>query len=253
LYNATLEGGLWPTGTGLIQCASGRIKTYTSTTKPFATAPNPRSGSYAAKFETRDSDVNCGGTSSSRSQAESPRLMVNGGEYWLTESVYFPTDFPSLSSWFMFTELYSPVGGGQPAVGLYLGDGGTLISFNAAYDAATKNNHRVASFPVAKGQWHDVLIHIKVSTNPSIGFVELWHNGQNVTLAGGTIVNGVSRVVGQTMLSGHVTGGMGMFPNNYRGTGSTSTGMTVVYFDNVKIGTSRSAVDASFTQLMAMQ
>jgi hypothetical protein len=88
------------------------------------------------------------------------------------------------------------------------------------------------------------VVHIKISTNPSVGFVELWHNGANVALTGGVNTNGVSRLTWQTMLAAHADGGMGMFPNVYPSTDyTTSTGKTVVYFDRMRIGTTRAAVE----------
>jgi hypothetical protein len=258
LWNADAETGSWPSGTTIQQCASSRTKLFTASTKPYATAPNPRQGSWAAKLELWDSDKNCGGSSSTsiRTQVMSPMVMKNGAEYWVTESVYFPTDFPVVQDyWFMFTELYNPLGGGIPAVAFYVNKSGTVLRFAGDYDAATKGTRPLAEFPINKGRWHDFTLHIKVSTNPGVGFLELWHNGQNVQLKGATLVNSAWRVVGQTMLTNHATSGMGLFPNNYRSTSyTTSTGKTIVYFDRLRIGTTRNAVEgstASATPLLA--
>jgi hypothetical protein len=128
---------------------------------------------------------------------------------------------------------------------LYLGNGPTpKITFNAAYNAATKSNYRVAQLDRPKGQWIDLLIHIKISTSPSGGFVELWRDGVNVPLTGGVTTNGVSRLTCQTMLANHASGGMALMLNNYRPyVNKTTTGSTILYFDEAKVGTTRAAVD----------
>jgi hypothetical protein len=115
----------------------------------------------------------------------------------------------------------------------------------------------VASLTFSKGQWVDLLIHIKVSTNPSVGFIELYRDGVNVPLSGGVMTNGVSRLPCQTMLAAHAGGGMTMMLNDYRSAANTtSSGATMLYFDESKVGTSRAAVDpraSSTAQLLAMQ
>jgi hypothetical protein len=35
----------------------------------------------------------------------------------------------------------------------------------------------VASTDIAPNSWQDVVVHVKFSANPSVGFVELWHQG----------------------------------------------------------------------------
>jgi Polysaccharide lyase len=254
LWNADLESGRWPSGTSIVQCADGRVKIYTATTKPFANSPKPRVGTYAVKTETRDSDYRCGGTSSSRSQVASPRVLKNGGEYWIAYSTYFPNDFPSIDRYFfMFTELYY-TGCGEPAVALYLTNGSSAkISVNAGYNPATRSNHRVALLDRPLGQWIDLLFHVKISTT-SGGFIELWRNGVNVPLTGGVTRNGVSRLNAITMNDCDATGGSALILNNYRShDNTTSTGKTVLYFDGVKIGATRAAVDprASGSALLA--
>ena len=34
--------------------------------------------------------------------------------------------------------------------------------------------------PLQRGVWNDFVVHVKWSANPSVGFVELYHNGQQV-------------------------------------------------------------------------
>jgi len=66
----------------------------------------------------------------------------------------------------------------------------------------------------------------------------------NVNLAGSSLTNGVYRLRAQTMNSCDAIGGSRFILNNYRSTDyNTSTGKTVVYFDRMRIGTTRAAVE----------
>lgn len=245
LFNADFENGSWPDGTGIIQCGSGRITIFSASAKPYATAPNPRRGNRAVAFRTMSTDTYpCTPSANARSQAESPRIFANGGEYWEAWSLYVPSDFPTLTGWMMSREDYSAVGGGEPALGFYVGN--REIAFNADYDAVTMHNTKVASLPRPTGVWLDFLVHVRVSDDPGSGFVELWYssNGgpvQNVPLTGGITVGGVSRLVCQTMLASHVSGGGQFILNNYRDPAAAT--QTILYFDEAKVGTTRDAVE----------
>jgi hypothetical protein len=245
LYNADFEGGSWPTSTGIIQCVPGRITIFSASSKPYSSAPNPRLGNRAAAFRTMNTDTYpCTPSVNARSQAESPKVFANGGEYWEAWSVYIPTDFPTLSGWMMLREDYSALGGGEPALGFYINNGS--ITFNANYNAVTMHNTRVATLPMPKGVWLDFLLHVKVSDDPSDGFVELWYSSdggpvKNVVLTGGSSVGGVSRLVCQTMLAAHAAGGGQFIMNNYRDPAAAT--QTIIYFDEAKVGTTRAAVE----------
>jgi hypothetical protein len=178
--------------------------------------------------------------------------MKKGGEYWVTERVYFPADFPAVGDhWFMFTEFYNGMGGGVPPLAFYLLGSGTRISFGFGRKADGSGGGASWETPINKGHWHTFLWHVKAHDDPTQGWVEFWYaldNGtpQNINLSGSVQVNGVWRRACSTMLTLWASNGAGLFPNNYRSTEyTTSTGKTVVYFDKMRIGTTRDAVEVT--------
>lgn len=83
-------------------------------------------------------------------------------------------------------------------------------------------------------RWYDLVYRVKLSQDPSEGFVEVWLDGVQQTM-----YNGASRIYGQTIQR----------PRNYIKAGiyrsESSTGTTAVDHDNVIVGTSYDAVMAA--------
>jgi len=79
--------------------------------------------------------------------------------------------------------------------------------------------------------------HTRFSTDPAVGFVELWVDAQPITLA-----NGQTRYPCQTMLATH-TGGAQFFLNNYHAAGMAGFADETIYFDEAKVGTTRQSVE----------
>ncbi len=146
---------------------------------------NPvHSGKYAAKFTVSDDDTksNC-----PKSPTDDPRAQLlaykfsEGDEFYFSMSTYFPSDFPFISEWFGIAQIYGPPYGGTPTIGI--GINGDKLQYHVHYD----NKHFTLwkSHPIAKGKsWETIILHIKLSTDRNVGFVELWHNGNKQKLDG---------------------------------------------------------------------
>ncbi len=89
--------------------------------------------------------------------------------------------------------------------------------------------------PTQRGQWQDVVAHVKFSKSSSVGFVELWVNGQPVTLS-----NGSTRQYMNT-INQDASGCGGWLPTLYDGS-KGYWGWLTLYYDEAKVGTSYAAV-----------
>jgi len=243
LYNADFENGAWPSGTTFEQCASGRIKVYSSTTKPPG-APAPRRGTHAVAFTVLDTDVDpCTPTGNPRASAYKQGLLKPGQEVWEAWSLFVPSGFPSVPYFMMFQEDYGYPFHSTPPNGFYLQnfDGtGNRFFVTGDYDPVAKTAVRVWDAPVAYGVWHDWLVHRKLALDTS-GFLEVWLDGQAVTFD-----NNSTHLGGQhTMLAGATSANFGVI--HYRKAGmfpvaNYPNGLTL-YFDEVRAGTTRDVVE----------
>jgi hypothetical protein len=53
-----------------------------------------------------------------------------------------------------------------------------------AYYAPGEIRHQLWSTPLVAGVWYTFVLGIKVSTDPTVGYIEFWYNGQQQPLAG---------------------------------------------------------------------
>ena len=200
-----------------------------------------RSGTYAAKFTVADSDTNAKcpdvPTASPRAQLVSRDLFVEGDEYYIAFSTFFPADFPTPTDWFQVAEIYGPPFGGSPSMGFDL-DGNRLVFERDPthnYDRPWK-----ASSDIAKGAaWEDIVAHVKFSTDPTVGFIEIWYNGVKQTFT-----NGKQRLYYDTLVPGVNWDGQSpnaVFMNQYRSSNSP-LGTVTLYHDEVRVGTTYRSV-----------
>jgi hypothetical protein len=217
----------WPS----IQACPGDVAVVTSPV---------RAGRYAARFTVRDESVtaNCPAvpTSGTRASLASPRLFGPGDDAYIGFSSYFPAGFPAITTgWLQVAEVYGPPYNGPPSIGLAV-NGNRLV-------LTRDNTHNVDAVwtsltGVAKGTgWEDIVLHVKFSTDPSVGFVELWHNGQRQRFTDGTQTLHYS-----TIVPGVNGGGPNsLFLNQYRSK-IPARGAVTLYHDEGKVGSSYAAV-----------
>jgi hypothetical protein len=136
-------------------------------------------GSYAYRFELRANDV----TYSERvvlnqGLPEGPDCMyeVNGEEKYYGWSVYLPANFPKYSSWSLVAQ-WKGIHTGSPPIQLGLNNDEWRLYYRPN---TSSGNILKWSTPVVKGKWERFVMHVKWSTDPSVGFIELWHDGVKV-------------------------------------------------------------------------
>lgn len=144
-----------------------------------------------------------------------------GDETWTAFS-WYPAQLPRYESWSNLAQFKEPHGG-PPPVSVTLADGDVI--FRARYNTGVK---RWNLGPIERGQWNDFVIHMKSSSDPNVGFVEVYRQGELV----------VPRTAARTMEPGSKP--LFLAVGHYRD--KANTGTAVVYVDAVKVGTTKESV-----------
>ncbi|WP_257453963.1 heparin lyase I family protein [Archangium lipolyticum] len=132
-----------------------------------------RQGRYALKATVRQGDdpINASGN---RNELVRMTREPTGSEYYYKFSTMFASDFPSVKTWQLFTQWHHEGGSGSPPVEFYVYS--EEIRLNIGGDPGVI----VWKTPLVRSQWQDFILHVKWSPDPSVGFVELYHNGKLV-------------------------------------------------------------------------
>ncbi|HYH98588.1 heparin lyase I family protein [Hyalangium sp.] len=129
-----------------------------------------REGRYALKVTVKQGD-NPIGASGNRNELVRMTLEPSGSEYYYRWGTMFAPDFPSPATWQLFAQWHHTGSSGSPPVEFVINNGTLRL-----YCSSTE----VWRAPLVRGAWQDFVLHAKWSSNPSVGFVELYHNGQLV-------------------------------------------------------------------------
>jgi hypothetical protein len=129
-----------------------------------------RQGRYALKVTVRQGD-NPIGASGNRNELVRLTREPSGSEYYYRWSTMFAPDFPAPATWQLFTQWHHDGNSGSPPVEFAVNNGRMILYCSGA---------AVWSAPLVRGAWQDFIFHARWSSNPSVGFVELYHNGQLV-------------------------------------------------------------------------
>jgi hypothetical protein len=132
-----------------------------------------RQGRYALKATVRQGDDPID-SSGNRNELVRMTREPAGSEYYYRWSTMFDTTFPSVKTWQLFTQWHHEGNSGSPPVEFYVY--GEEIRLNIGGNPGTI----VWRTPLVRGQWLDFIFHVKWSSNASVGFVELYLNGQLV-------------------------------------------------------------------------
>lgn len=132
-----------------------------------------REGRYAIKATVRQGDdpINSSGN---RNELVRMTREPAGSEYYYKFSTMFAPDFPSANTWQLFTQWHHEGSGGSPPVEFYVY--GEEMRLNIGGNPGTI----VWRSKLVRGSWQDFVFHVKWSSDPRVGFVELYHNGQLV-------------------------------------------------------------------------
>lgn len=186
-----------------------------------------RSGSYSYKVEVQAGvyiyDSSRSEYANGPSHCEDWHRFREGDETWTSVSVYFPESFPVYDKWSLFTQFKEPFGGTPPSqLGL---SNDRITVFGPGSESPRKN---FDAGPVVRGQWIDMLVHHKWSTSSSVGFVEVFRNGNVV----------VPKTQIKTMENSNP---LFLSTGHYRD--KTITQDAILYIDEVRVGPSRSSVE----------
>jgi hypothetical protein len=134
------------------------------------TDPVPPGDTYALRAVVKQGDVVYGGTRN-EVDYETDRPGEGDDRYYHWQTM-FPSDFQAADYWQLFTQWHQYVNGGSPPLALMVWGENIKLGNNL--------DHYFWSTPLVRGVWHDFIIHVKWSSDPSVGGVELWYEGQQV-------------------------------------------------------------------------
>lgn len=202
-------------------------------------SPAPAGGhAVAITVNNNDTETACPGKVFSANPAASlisPTLFHSGDDAYAGFSTYFPTNFPTIPHWFQFAELYGPPFVGSPPIGIDV-EGNRM----GLWRDSTNNYDNPWSVPLQRGAWLDIVLHVKFSSDPTVGFIEIWLNGAQQSFS-----NGQTRLHMTTLQPGinwnGTTGGNFLDLDQYRSI-SDPLGPLTIYHAAAAIGNSYAAV-----------
>lgn len=138
-----------------------------------------RQGAYSLRVEVRQGDdpINASGN---RNELVKHDGSSEGTEYYYAWSTLWPSDYPLTPTWQVFTQWHHPGSSGAPPVRFVLGYSGYPEYNDTIFFVVNGSDNLWTMAPLTLGVWHDFILHIKWSANASVGFVELWYDGQLV-------------------------------------------------------------------------
>lgn len=188
-------------------------------------------GKYAAKFVVMNGDdpINASGD---RAELVAPSSVweVEGQERWYRWQTMFASDFPTITKgWQIFLQWHhESLYGGSPPLAFNVVD--DTMSVSIASKVKNDVYRRFNLGRLKRGVWRDFVFHVKWSSNPSVGFIELYIDGQ---LA-------IPKTYIYTMYSGSKNY---MKMGLYRSSGISQAG--TLWHDGMTVGTTRQAVMGS--------
>ena len=191
-----------------------------------------RKGTHSAKFRVHDSDA-LAGTTNPRAQLGDLDKFCEGDDLYLGWSWYLPSNFPESmpsGSWINIGQIGFGAPWGYPPLH-FEARGSSIALVNYNQNGGWRD---VASFPTQRGHWQDVVAHVKFSKSTSVGFVELWVNGQPVRMSNGSTKQYMNTI------NQNASGCGGWLPTLYRSKGYWE--WLTLYYDEAKVGTSYAAV-----------
>jgi hypothetical protein len=201
-----------------------------------------RHGMYAARFAVADDDTNARclavPTENPRAQLVGPfGLFQAGDDVYIGFSTFFPADFPTVpaGSWLQLHEDYGPPYNGSPTmeVDVY----GDRLGMEANENDGIYHRIWTAGEDIHRGtQWEDIVLHVKWSTDPAVGFIELWYDGVPQTFADGETREHVATLV--PSINGLFDT---VYMNQYRKAG-VDLGTVVLYHDDIRVGRTYASV-----------
>jgi hypothetical protein len=225
--SSALFTGDYETGTFAQYMGPGGYEHQEGAPQPQIVTDRVRSGRHAARFT-----VPAGGKRSEVVPSTTPGLRQSwlyheGDERWFGMSYFLDQSWPSTGSWNVIAQ-WKLDGTGGPILGLSAKNGRFQLD-----RGETWGHQMYWDVPVELGRWVDFVVHVKFSSDPSVGFVELWKNGQKQTLKDGS-----TRTYAKTWDSSRVLGYLKH--GIYRDPAITQPGL--LWADEVRVGASYGTV-----------
>lgn len=137
-----------------------------------------REGTYAlrAQVEQGDRPIQASGNRNELVYVgeEYDPAKAEGAERVYAWSTLFNEDYPSANTWQVFTQWHHTGLNGSPPVEFY------VIGEQMRMRVGGSTAQDLWNAPLQRGVWNDFVLHIKWSSDPNVGFVEMYHNGQLV-------------------------------------------------------------------------
>ncbi|UCS92974.1 polysaccharide lyase [Echinicola marina] len=176
-------------------------------------------GSGSGRFELNDYDPLV--SNGTRAEVLFPELSYN--ERWYSYSLYLPSkDFQIDSNNDIISQWHQGSGSGSPTTTLRIKDDRFFLKSGPTKEE--RKDYDIAA--VKKDAWNEFVFHI-VHSSGSEGLVEVWMNGEKVLHIEGGNMNkdyGLPRWK------------IGIYKDNWNGSGTTDTDRRVMFFDNVRLG-----------------
>ncbi len=184
-------------------------------------------GSEAARFEVRPGDVEPD-TGSQRSEVSGP-TFDEGEDLYIRDAIRLPAANTFNVPWQIIQQLHEEDWSGSPGMAVML-DNKHALKLGSGDGART-----FWQGPALQTErWYDLVYRVNLSQSPSTGFVEVWLDGAQQSLA-----NGQTRIYGETIQAAETYLKAGIYRSK------TSTGTTIVEHDAIAVGTSYAAVMAN--------
>ncbi len=182
-----------------------------------------------------------------KERTESKGTVTPSGTYTLQNNTDYYVGWRSMwnpmpinPGWVALFQLHGYGPSGQPApLVLRCINGDGTVSFQ---NGVTGGNPEFWKTTFHTNVWQNFVVHVNISADANVGYVEVWYNGVNQALAGGVSVNGVSRLYCQTLdpTSGSYDA---LKWGVYRSGAMDGTGPATAYMSNAKLGTTYADVD----------
>ncbi|MFL5310639.1 MAG: polysaccharide lyase [Myxococcales bacterium] len=134
-----------------------------------------RQGSYALRVLVRNGDFASNGNRNELVRAEGD---TEGTDRYYAWSTMFDAAYPIESKWQVFTQWHHSGCCGSPP--LEFDVNGQTLALDRNPPPGNGPTVELWSTPLVRGVWHDFVIHVIWSSNPDLGFIELWYHGKKV-------------------------------------------------------------------------
>ena len=148
-----------------------------------------------ARYEVRSGDVpNFGG--GERSEVQATQQQTGGTEgqtRWYAFSTKFDptfsTNYDGWPQWGITNQWHPTSSTGSPPFSLALTPGATWslqVNPQSAPGVYLGGARSIWTVPMDRGNWHDIKMEVHYSTNDTVGWIKLWHNGVPQTFTNGS-------------------------------------------------------------------